>query len=218
MSDYKTNVHYALDIPCETVELSGFLYLPEGAKGIVLFAHGSGSSRHSKRNNQVARALNQGGLGTLLFDLLTPQEEAVDKYTREFRFNIPLLASRLVEVSLWYQHDVDKPLSIGYFGSSTGGGAALIAAAMRPELVNAVVSRGGRPDLAGEYLPLVKAPTLLLVGGFDEAVIEMNRKAMGEMTCEVQLDIIPEASHLFEEPGKLETVAEKTKNWFIEWL
>ncbi len=219
MTAFETDKVHSLPIPCGDIHLAGFLTIPEGAKGIVLFVHGSGSSRHSKRNQYVASELNKGGLATLLFDLLTPEEEAVDMYTREHRFDIPMLASRLVETTRWCEEQfTDNPLNIGYFGSSTGGGAALIAAAEHPDAVKAVVSRGGRPDLAGESLPLVKAPTLLIVGALDDVVIDLNQQALEQMDCEVKLDVIPGATHLFEEPGTLELVAESAKTWFIQHL
>ena len=188
--------------------LDGNLNIPEGATALVLFAHGSGSSRHSPRNQFVARTLNNAGLATLLFDLLTPEEEAIDLRTGEHRFNIGLLAERLVHATKWAkQQEQTRDLPIGYFGSSTGGGAALVAAAEIPQNVGAVVSRGGRPDLAGEALPKVQAPTLLIVGGNDDIVIELNELARDRMRCEVKLEIVPGATHLFEEPGALRTVA-----------
>src|SRR5947199_7182365 len=183
-------------------------------KTLVLFAHGSGSSRHSPRNQFVARTLNDAGLATLLFDLLTPEEESVDLYTREHRFDIGLLAERLVYATKWAKRQKQTAdLNIGYFGSSTGGAAALVAAAELPDDVGAVVSRGGRPDLAGDALPRVKAPTLLIVGGNDDIVIELNEMARDQMRCEVKLEIIPGATHLFEEPGALETVAKVASDW-----
>src|SRR5437870_9954614 len=185
--------------------LSGTLHLPTSAGALVLFAHGSGSSRHSPRNQFVARTLNDAGLATLLFDLLTQEEEAIDVHTREHRFNIGLLAERLVHATKWAkQQEQTRDLRVGYFGSSTGGGAALVAAAELPQDVGAVVSRGGRPDLAGEALPKVQAPTLLIVGGNDDIVIELNEMARDQMRCEVKLEIIPGATHLFEEQGALE--------------
>src|SRR5438876_1626375 len=181
--------------------LSGNLIIPQNAAALVLFAHGSGSSRHSPRNQFVARTLNDAGLGTLLFDLLTPDEEAIDVHTREHRFNIGLLAERLVHATKWAkQQEQTRDLRVGYFGSSTGGGAALVAAAELPEDVGAVVSRGGRPDLAGEALPKVKAATLLIVGGEDHVVIELNEQARAQMKCECKIEIVPGATHLFEEP------------------
>jgi putative phosphoribosyl transferase len=199
--------------------LSGNLVIPENAVSLVLFAHGSGSSRHSPRNQFVARTLNRSGLGTLLFDLLTPQEEARDLYTREHRFNIGLLAERLVHATRWSrQQDQTRDFCIGYFGSSTGGAAALVAAAQLPREIGAVVSRGGRPDLAGDALPRVQAPTLLIVGGNDDIVIELNEMARDQMRCEVKLVTIPGATHLFEEPGALEKVAKLASNWFVTHL
>jgi putative phosphoribosyl transferase len=204
-----------VQIPARRAVLSGNLTIPENAMALVLFAHGSGSSRHSPRNQFVARTLNRAGLGTLLFDLLTPGEEALDIRTREHRFNISLLAERLVHATKWAKEQKEtRDLRIGYFGSSTGGGAALVAAAEMPDEVGAVVSRGGRPDLAGEALPKVKAPTLLIVGGEDHIVIGMNEEARAQMRCEVKIDIVPGASHLFEEPGTLEQVATLASDWF----
>src|SRR6266576_2959309 len=196
--------------------LSGNLHIPDGAAALVLFAHGSGSSRHSPRNQFVARTLNNAGLATLLFDLLTPEEESIDARTAELRFNIGLLAERLVHATKWAkQQEQTRDLRIGYFGSSTGGGAALVAAAEIPEDVGAVVSRGGRPDLADEALPKVQAPTLLIVGGNDDVVIELNEQARDRMRCEVKLEIIPGATHHFEEPGALEKVAPLASDWFL---
>jgi putative phosphoribosyl transferase len=205
-----------VEIPSGHVILAGNLTIPDRAIAFVIFAHGSGSSRHSPRNQFVARTLNDAGLATLLFDLLTPEEEAVDMRTREYRFNISLLAERLVHATKWAKHQKEtRDLRIGYFGSSTGGGAALVAAAELPDEVNAVVSRGGRPDLAGEALPKVKAATLLIVGGRDEVVIELNEKARVQMRCEVKIDIVCGATHLFEEPGALERVANLASDWFL---
>ena len=196
--------------------LSGNLHIPDGAAALVLFAHGSGSSRHSPRNQFVARTLNNAGLATLLFDLLTPEEESIDARTAELRFNIGLLAERLVHATKWAkQQEQTRDLRIGYFGSSTGGGAALVAAAEVTEDVGAVVSRGGRPDLADEALPKVQAPTLLIVGGNDDVVIELNEQARDRMRCEVKLEIVPGATHLFEEPGALEKVAKLASDWFL---
>src|SRR5437667_10245972 len=199
--------------------LSGNLTIPENATGLVLFAHGSGSSRHSPRNQFVARTLNDAGLATLLFDLLTPKEESIDARTAELRFNIGLLAERLVHATKWAkQQEQTRDLRIGYFGSSTGGGAALVAAAEIPQDAGAVVSRGGRPDLAGDALPKVQAPTLLIVGGNDDVVIELNEMARGQMRCEVKLEIVPGATHLFEEPGALEKVARLASDWFVNHI
>jgi putative phosphoribosyl transferase len=204
-----------VQIPARHAVLSGSLTIPDNSMALVLFAHGSGSSRHSPRNRSVAATLNRAGLGTLLFDLLTPEEEAVDIYTREHRFNIDLLAERLVHATNWSRKQVQtRDLRVGYFGSSTGGAAALVAAAEIPQDVGAVVSRGGRPDLAGDALPKVQAPTLLIVGGNDDVVIELNEMARDQMRCEVKLEIIPGATHLFEEPGTLERVAKLASDWF----
>src|SRR5438067_1232512 len=196
-------------IPMGRIELAGDLSLPEQARGIVLFAHGSGSSRHSSRNKYVAYELNRARLATLLFDLLTEQEEYEERYSRHLRFDIGLLADRLLAATDWAAGDArTRGLPVGYFGASTGGGAALVAAAGRPQAVGAVVSRGGRPDLAGDALPRVTAPTLLIVGGDDAVVIELNELAMRQLTrCEKRLEIVPGATHLFEEPGTLERVA-----------
>jgi putative phosphoribosyl transferase len=201
-------------IPAADATLDGNLTVPENAMALVLFAHGSGSSRYSPRNQFVARTLNRFGLGTLLFDLLTPEEEALDIHTREHRFNISLLAERLVHTTKWTRlQEETRDLSMGYFGSSTGGAAALVAATELPQDVGAVVSRGGRPDLAGDALPKVQTPTLLIVGGNDDIVIELNEMARDQMRCEVKLEIIPGATHLFEESGALEQVAKLAGNW-----
>jgi dienelactone hydrolase len=209
----------SIRVPAGPVQLEGDLAVPGGAQGVVLFAHGSGSSRFSSRNRYVAMKLNDAGLGTLLIDLLTRREEAVDEQTAHLRFDIGLLAERLVSAIEWLGRDArTRGLSIGLFGASTGGGAALVAAAERPDAVGAVVSRGGRPDLAGEALPLVRCPTLLIVGGRDEVVIEMNETAKRAMRCEKQLVIVPGATHLFEEPGALEEVARLARDWFLQHL
>jgi putative phosphoribosyl transferase len=201
------------------VRLEGNLRLPAGAGGIVLFAHGSGSSRHSPRNRYVAQVLHEGRLATLLFDLLTPEEERVDLRTRHLRFDIGLLAVRLVHATDWLADQPDtRNLKVGYFGSSTGGGAALVVAAERPEAAGAVVSRAGRPDLAGAALSRVRAPTLLIVGGKDLPVIDLNREALGQIPAEKKLEIIPGATHLFEEPGALEEVARLARQWFERYL
>jgi putative phosphoribosyl transferase len=206
-------------ISVPSVVLEGSLALPAGACGVVLFAHGSGSSRHSPRNRYVAEVLHRGGLGTLLFDLLTADEERIDARTAELRFDIPLLARRLVGATDWLaSRPATGDLRIGYFGASTGGGAALIAAAERPRAVGAVVSRGGRPDLAGAALTRVQAPTLLIVGGEDAPVILMNREALSELRCEKKLEIVPGATHLFEEPGTLEAAARLAREWFLDHL
>jgi pimeloyl-ACP methyl ester carboxylesterase len=199
--------------------LNGELKVPEKATGVVLFAHGSGSSRHSPRNQYVAGVIRECGVATLLFDLLTRQEEAIDNYTREFRFDINLLADRLVAATNWLDGEDDTThLRPGYFGASTGGAAALVAAADMGGKVRAVVSRGGRPDLAGSALPRVEAPTLLIVGGFDGPVIRMNEDAYAQLRCVKELKIVPGATHLFEEPGKLEEVANLAAKWFLKHL
>ncbi len=203
----------------ENAMLSGDLYIPPDAMGLVVFAHGSGSSRFSPRNRFVARELNEAHLGTFLVDLLTPEEETADAATGYFRFDIPRLAQRLVQITEWTetQEDLAK-FPLGFFGASTGAGAALIAAARRSDLVRAVVSRGGRPDLAGPYLEKVAAPTLLIVGGFDEPVIDMNKEAERKMRCATELKIVPNATHLFEEPGALDEVAQLATDWFRRFL
>ena len=203
-------------IPADRATLAGNLNIPVNATALILFAHGSGSSRHSPRNQFVARTLNDTELATLLFDLLTPEEELVDTRTAELRFDIDLLAKRLVHATKWAKRqEQTRDLRIGYFGSSTGGGAALVAAAQLPDDVDAVVSRGGRPDLAGAALPKVQAPTLLIVGGQDDIVIDLNKQARDQMRSEVKLEIIPGATHLFEEPGALEQVAKLASDWFL---
>ena len=208
-----------IKIPSGSAILEGELNIPDGAEGVVLFAHGSGSSRHSPRNQFVARTIREAAVGTLLFDLLTPEEEAVDIHTRHLRFDIGLLAERLVDATNWIKRQSETTnLGIGYFGSSTGGGAALVAAAELGEEIGAVVSRGGRPDLAGDALPQVTGPTLLIVGGFDYAVIEMNKEAYAQLRCEKEMKIVPGATHLFEEPGTLEKVAHLAAEWFQRYL
>lgn len=199
--------------------LEGELALPKEAQGIVLFVHGSGSSRHSPRNQYVAQVLQSAEIGTLLFDLLTEDEEAIDRSTGHLRFDIGLLSERLIHATHWIQRNSNtQNLQIGYFGASTGGAAALVAAALLGDQISAVVSRGGRPDLAGDALPKVIAPTLLIVGGFDKIVIELNRQAFEQLQCEKTLEIVPAASHLFEEPGKLEEVAKIASDWFAPYL
>ena len=206
-------------IPAGRATLDGNLTVVDQAIGLILFAHGSGSSRHSPRNQFVARTLNKAGLATLLFDLLTPEEESLDLQTREHRFDIGLLAERLVQATKWTKQQAEtRDLRIGYFGSSTGAAAALIAAANLPDEIGAVVSRGGRPDLAGEALPKVKAPTLLIVGGEDHVVIGLNEQARAQMKCECKIQIVPDATHLFEEPGTLEQVAKLASDWFVRHL
>lgn len=208
-----------VSVPADRAELVGTLGLPERARGVVLFAHGSGSSRFSPRNRYVAGVLRAGGLGTLLLDLLTPEEERADQQTGHLRFDISWLAHRLEHAIDWLgAQPATAPLPIGLFGASTGGGAALVAAAERPARIGAVVSRGGRPDLAGAALPVVRAPTLLIVGGADTPVIQMNEEARDQMRTEVRLEIVPGATHLFEEPGTLEQVAMLARDWFLEHL
>jgi dienelactone hydrolase len=220
-----TEIHYGnvtarpVHIDCAGAVLTGDLTIPQGARGLVLFVHGSGSSRHSPRNIAVAEHLQHGGLATLLFDLLTTAEEAIDDRTAELRFDIPLLARRVVDVTKWLKSQPEtKNLRLGYFGASTGAAAALVAAAELPSDVGAVVSRGGRPDLAGESLDGARAPTLLIVGGNDLEVIDLNEQAMLYMRCPKKLQIVPGASHLFEERGTLETVAKLARDWFGRYL
>jgi putative phosphoribosyl transferase len=201
------------------VTLEGNLGIPDSTRGIVLFAHGSGSGRHSPRNRYVAGALREAGLATLLVDLLTPEEEEVDLRTRRLRFDIGLLANRLAGATDWLAQEPDtQDLRVGYFGASTGAAAALVAAAKHLEAVSAVVSRGGRPDLAGKELSRVVAPTLLIVGGEDEPVIDMNREAIEQIRAEKKLEVVPGATHLFEEPGTLEEVARLAAGWFARYL
>lgn len=210
----------AVTIPIGQISLNADLtWPPREMQGVVLFAHGSGSSRLSPRNRKVAQGLVRRGMATVLLDLLTEQEDQEDQITREYRFDIPLLAKRLAGATDWLlEQPRFRDRAVGYFGASTGAAAALIAAADKAGQVSAVVSRGGRPDLAGEALPRVRAPTRLIVGGDDTAVIEMNRDAAGEMRCPVRVDIVPGASHLFEEPGALERVMELAGDWFEEHL
>jgi putative phosphoribosyl transferase len=209
-----------VSIPSDGVVLQGDLTLPADARGLVVFAHGSGSGRLSPRNRMVARRLQDGGFGTLLFDLLTVREEAADAITRKLRFDIDFLAGRLAAATRWVG---TRPgmwtLRLGYFGASTGAAAALVAAARYPGLVSAIVSRGGRPDLAGSYLRQIAAPTLLIVGGADPAVIRLNQAALAQLSCDVkELKIVPAATHLFEEPGALEQVADLAGQWFTRHL
>jgi putative phosphoribosyl transferase len=212
-------VETVVRVPVGLVTLQANLTLPEGARGVVLFAHGGGSSRHSPRNRHVARLLNEAKLATLLTDLLTSDEEAIDVRTAHLRFDIGLLAERLIGATDWLtQYPDTRDLRIGYFGASTGTGAALVAAAERPQVVGAIVSRGGRPDLAGSALLRVRAPTLLIVGGNDFQVIELNQAAFAQLRCEKQLVIVPGATHLFEEPGTLDEVARLAREWFERHL
>jgi putative phosphoribosyl transferase len=206
-------------VPAGPAWLDGNLSLPEQSRAVVLFAHGSGSSRRSSRNRYVARLLNEAKLATLLIDLLTPHEEAIDARSAQLRFDIGLLAERVMDATDWLMQFPDtKQLPIGTFGASTGAAAALAAAAVRPDEIKAVVSRGGRPDLAGAALIHVQAPTLLIVGGNDVQVIQLNREAFAQLRCEKQLAIVPGATHLFEEPGALDAVARLAGDWFLSHL
>ena len=213
MAKLKEPIETEIQIPFEDFDLNGELIAPAQAAGVVLFAHGSGSSRHSPRNQFVARTLRQRGVGTLLFDLLTQEEEEEDRHTGHFRFDINLLAERLLGATRWF-HQGEPGSLIGYFGSSTGAAAALVAEAHSEVPIRAIVSRGGRPDLAGPALPQVKAATLLIVGGEDTAVIQMNKEAYAQMHSPKEMRTIAGATHLFEEPGTLEQVAEMAAQWF----
>jgi putative phosphoribosyl transferase len=215
----ETSISRTVTVHAGSTRLEGILSLPAGAVGLVLFAHGSGSSRLSPRNQYVAEVLHQGGLATLLFDLLTPEEERVDRTTRELRFDIGLLAARLAGAIDWaLDQAATRGMKIGLFGASTGAAAALIAAACRPSSVQAVVSRGGRPDLAGDYLPQVAAPVLLIVGGLDTEVLALNEAALRRIGPNARLEIVPAATHLFDEPGTLERAARLACRWFQEKL
>jgi putative phosphoribosyl transferase len=214
-----TAAHRDMQIPAGDVELQADVALPAHPRGLVVFAHGSGSSRLSPRNRYVADVLQSAGLGTVLVDLLTPAEERIDVVTAELRFDIDLLATRLVAVTDWLiTDDVATDVSVGLFGASTGAAAALIAGAARPGTVAAIVSRGGRPDLAGDALRSVHQPVLLIVGGADPVVIDLNRRAMELIPGETRLEIVPGATHLFEEPGALEQVARLARDWFVRHL
>ncbi|HWE63640.1 MAG TPA: dienelactone hydrolase family protein [Chloroflexota bacterium] len=214
----RKDVEQTIEIPIGAVTLAGTLTLPPAAHGMVIFAHGSGSSRHSPRNRAVARVLEQAGLGTLLMDLLTPAEEAQDRYTAHLRFDVGMLAERLAAATEWLARRPDaRDLDAGYFGASTGAAAALIAAD-HPRRIHAVVSRGGRPDLAGEALSRVHAPTLLIVGENDPVVLRLNQEAAAHLRGERHLEIIPGATHLFEEPGALDQVALLARDWFTRYL
>ena len=213
------SIEQAVHIPAGEITLEGNFSFPAGAKGVVLFAHGSGSSRFSPRNRFVAQALNDTGLATLLIDLLSPTEEAIDSRTGSLRFDIRLLAKRVVAAIDWLgQNGQTRDIAVGCFGASTGAAAALVAASERPAHVRAVVSRGGRPDLAGAALWEIEAPTLLIVGGEDTPVIAMNREAMEQLPGEKEMVIVPGATHLFEEPGALEEVARLAAGWFERYL
>jgi putative phosphoribosyl transferase len=209
----------AVDIAVDHAAVQGDLVVPDDSGAVVVFAHGSGSGRHSPRNRQVARRLQQDGLGTLLLDLLTEPEEHIDSRTGQLRFDIDLLAARLERAAAWLEEQEQlRRLRLGYFGASTGAAAALVAAARQGDRIGAVVSRGGRPDLAGPALPRVRAPTLLIVGGRDRVVLELNRQAQAELRCEHRLEIVPGATHLFEEAGALEQVAALASAWFTRHL
>ncbi|HEU4927883.1 MAG TPA: dienelactone hydrolase family protein [Vicinamibacterales bacterium] len=215
----KPSVSHSVQIGIEGGWVDGDLVVSPGASGLVIFAHGSGSGRHSRRNRAVAESLQRAGLATLLLDLLTPAEETIDVATAEFRFDVGLLAERVIAAIDWAQRNPETSAGrIGLFGASTGAAAALIAAAARPETVGAVASRGGRPDLAGRALRAVRSPTLLIVGGADHQVIALNRLACDELGCERHLEIVPGASHLFEERGALEEVAQLAGAWFTHHL
>ena len=215
----KTPTIEAVEVPVGTTTLNADLRVPSRATGLVIFAHGSGSSRFSRRNRQVAEFLGDRGFATLLLDLLTAEEEAIDEETAEYRFDIGRLGPRVSAAADWAETRADVGgLPIGCFGASTGAAAALIAAADRPATIAAVVSRGGRPDLAGDALARVEAPTLLIVGGYDEPVIDLNRDAMRQMHAHVELEIVPGATHLFEEPGTLDRVADLAAGWFTRYL
>jgi putative phosphoribosyl transferase len=214
-----TESRRGVEIAADGVRLAGDLVVPSDARGVVVFAHGSGSGRVSPRNRAVAGVLNGGGLATLLLDLLTPEEEAVDRRTAHLRFDIALLGGRVIATIDWLTSEpATKDLRVGCFGASTGAAAALIAAAERPERVGAVVSRGGRPDLAGEALRRVTAPTLLVVGGNDIEVLRLNELALAALAGEARLEVVPGAGHLFEEPGALERVAVLSRDWFLRHL
>ena len=219
MSGDNAPVSKTVTLELSDAELDGLLVVPARATGVVAFAHGSGSSRFSPRNQLVAQYLNGAGLATLLFDLLTADENRVDQRTREFRFDIPLISRRMSEAVRWLaQEPATANLPLGLFGASTGAAAALVAAAENPDLVRAVVSRGGRPDLAGKALARVAAPTLLIVGALDAGVIELNREAAAQLACDCQVEIVAGATHLFEEPGTLEAVQQLAVDWFRRYL
>jgi putative phosphoribosyl transferase len=213
------DIEQTMRIPVAGVVLEADVVVPQPAQGVVLFAHGSGSSRHSPRNVHVAEELQAAGLATVLVDLLTPDEERIDAVTGEMRFDIGLLADRLTALCDWIvEHDLTSGSGLGLFGASTGAAAALVAAAARPDAVAAVVSRGGRPDLAGPVLPAVRQPTLLIVGDRDPVVLDLNRLALRELGGEARLEVVPGATHLFEEPGALEQVARLARDWFVRHL
>jgi putative phosphoribosyl transferase len=219
MVEFTMDTEHPVTIPCDQVHLDGLLHIPQDVLGVVIFAHGSGSSRFSPRNQYSARVFQHSKFATLLFDLLTPEEDEIDTQTTEYRFDIEFLAMRLLSATHWMMDNpvLDK-LPMGYFGASTGGGAALVAAAKEQATIKAVVSRGGRPDLADRELIAVKAATLLIVGGNDETVIQLNQQAFEHLHCVKKLEIVPGATHLFEEPGKLAEVSHFANEWFREYL
>jgi pimeloyl-ACP methyl ester carboxylesterase len=216
--NFELNTEHAITLPSQSIHLDGLLYIPSNAQGLVLFVHGSGSSRFSVRNQYVAKILNQAKIATLLFDLFTPQEDELDSQTASLRFDIEFLASRLIDATQWCLKEIKPALPIGYFGASTGGGAALVAAAELSDTIKAVVSRGGRPDLAMNALAKLTSPSLLIVGGEDGVVIQMNQEAFDNMHCTKALKIVPKATHLFEEPGTLDEVASLATDWFRTYL
>lgn len=219
MVEFSSNAEHSIAISCDGVKLAGILYIPEGARGIVIFVHGSGSGRLSPRNQYIARELQNNKFATLLFDLLTQEEDEKDAVTAQYRFDISFLAYRLQVATSWVIKNLaPHQFSIGYFGASTGGAAALVAAVKYAKEVKAVVSRGGRPDLAYNALKFVEAPTLLIVGGDDGLVINLNNEAYDSLVCIKKIEIVPGATHLFEEPGKLEAVSKLANAWFVKYL
>ncbi|EKD71914.1 MAG: hypothetical protein ACD_46C00066G0003 [uncultured bacterium] len=217
--DFTLDTEHPISIPCDDVTLEGLLHIPQHTRGMVIFAHGSGSSRFSKRNQYVAHTLQKKQFATVLFDLLTAEEDEIDSQTSQYRFDIDFLANRLIAATRWIEKNpVLNKLSVGYFGASTGAGAALVAAAKLAMLIKAVVSRGGRPDLANESLNYVEAPTLLIIGSLDTQVIQLNQQAYQQLHCVKETAIVNGATHLFEEPGKLEEVAKLAGNWFEKYL
>ncbi len=212
------SLHQEVEVRVGDAVVGADLRLPEDGRAVVVFAHGSGSSRHSPRNRQVADRLERAGFGTMLLDLLTPDEEAIDARTGRFRFDIALLAERLLSAVTWLDDRASPTVAVGYFGASTGAAAALVASAQQGDRIGAIVSRGGRPDLAAEALPAVLAPTLLIVGSLDETVVLLNQQASDRMVCERRMVLVPGATHLFEEPGALDQVADLATDWFGRYL
>jgi dienelactone hydrolase len=210
--------HQAVEVRAGDAVVGADLRLPEDARAVIVFAHGSGSSRHSPRNHQVARRLEGRGFGTMLVDLLTRDEEAIDARAGRLRFDIPLLAGRLVAAVAWLDDRASRTAAVGYFGASTGAAAALVASAQQGDRIGAIVSRGGRPDLAADALPAVLAPTLVIVGSLDETVVLLNQQAYDSMLCERRMVVVPGATHLFEEPGALDQVADLAADWFDRHL